>query len=57
MCVCVNNMARVALDGGKAEIRTSDLVIASRASKPLGHQATHFLEGWAKYEVKVPTAA
>jgi len=30
--VCVNNMARVALDSGEAGIRTRDLLIASPAS-------------------------
>ena len=30
--MCVNNLSRVALDGGAAEIRTRDLLIASPAS-------------------------
>ena len=39
--MCVNNLPRVAFDGVEAGNRTRDLLIASPASQPLGHQATH----------------
>ena len=42
---CVINLPRVALDSGEAGIRTRDLLIASPASQPLGHQAT---QRWRK---------